>query len=115
VEHQVAVPVADRGADQAEVGGQRGLQHVLPAVELADLLGGGRLHDVAVGVVVHRDAAVGDHRAHPGGGVEGGDAGAAGAQPLGQRALRGQLHRQLAGQVERASSLLPPTNELIVR
>ena len=29
VEHQVAVPVADRGADQREVGGQRGLQHVL--------------------------------------------------------------------------------------
>ena len=33
-------------------------------------------------------------------GVEGRDAGAAGAQPLGQRALRGQLDLQLAGEVE---------------
>ena len=36
----------------------------------------------------------------PVGRVEGGDAGAAGAQPLGQRALRGQLDLQLAGEVQ---------------
>ena len=54
---------------------------------------------VAVGVVAHRDAALGDQRADAGGRVEGGDAGAAGAQPLGQRALRGELDLQLAGQV----------------
>ena len=39
VEDQVAVPVAERRADEREVGGDALLQHVLPAAELPDLLG----------------------------------------------------------------------------
>ena len=51
------------------------------------------------GRVAPGQSAVGDLGADAGRGVEGGDAGAAGAQPLGERALRDELDLQLAGQV----------------
>src|SRR5699024_5208362 len=41
----------------------------------------------------------GDHRADAGRGVEGGDAGASGPHALGERALRRELHLELAGEV----------------
>ena len=43
--------------------------------------------------------ALGDLGAHAGAGVEAADAGAAGAQPLGQGPLRHELHLELAGEV----------------
>ena len=43
--------------------------------------------------------ALGDHGADAGRGVEAGDAGAAGADALGQRALRVELELELAGEV----------------
>src|ERR687893_1953117 len=56
VEPQVAVPVTGGGPDQAEVGGQRRLQHVLVAVEDPHLLRLAGGHDVALVVVPERDA-----------------------------------------------------------
>ena len=64
-----------------------------------DLLGGRGDRDVAVGVVLPGQAALGDLGADAGGGEEGRDARAAGPHPLGQRALRGQLDLELAGEV----------------
>jgi hypothetical protein len=55
-----------------------------------------------------REPALGDHRPHPGRRVEGAEAGAARAEPLGQRALRGQLDRQLAVQVLAGELLVLP-------
>ncbi|CAK7285883.1 hypothetical protein SGPA1_40143 [Streptomyces misionensis JCM 4497] len=98
-EHEVPVPVAPDGPDEGEVGADAALQHVLGAVELADLLGRRSKCHPAVSVVAPRQSAVGDLRAHAGRGVEGGDSGPAGAQPLGQRALRNHLDLQLAGQI----------------
>ncbi len=60
---------------------QRGFQHVVLAVEYARLL------------------ALGDDGAVAGAGEEGRDAGAAGAQALGQRALRIEFQLQFAAQV----------------
>jgi hypothetical protein len=51
------------------------------------------------GVVAPGQPALGDLGADAGRGEEGRDPAAAGAQPLGQGALRGQLDLQLAGQV----------------
>ncbi len=68
------------------------------AVELAGLLGRGGHGDAAGAVVAPRQAPVGDLGADPGRGVERRDARAAGAQPLGQGALRGQLDLELAGE-----------------
>jgi hypothetical protein len=80
-EHQVARDVGLPGLDQRNLGHERAFHHVAVAVELADLL------------------AFGHQRADAGARVEGRDAGAAGAQPLGQRALGRELQLQLAGQV----------------
>ena len=80
-EDQVARLVGLPGLDERDVGHQRALHHVDVAVELARLL------------------ALGDHRADAGAREEGRDAGAAGAQLLGQRALRRELELELAGQV----------------
>ncbi|MNS76962.1 hypothetical protein D3C72_1105290 [compost metagenome] len=80
-EHQVAGLVGLVGLDQRHVGGQRTLHHVLLAVELADFL------------------AVGHDRAHAGARKERRNAGAAGAQLLGQRALGREFEFQFAGQV----------------
>ena len=81
VEAQVAAGVGDLRLDQRHVGHQRALHHVGVAIELAQLL------------------ALGDDGADTGLGEEGRDAGAAGAQLLGQRALRREFQFQLAGQV----------------
>ena len=57
------------------------------------------LHDVDVAVELARLLALGDQRADAGAGEERRNAGAAGAQLLGQRALRRELELELAGQV----------------
>ncbi len=57
------------------------------------------LHDVHLAVELAGLLAFGDQGAVAGLGEERRDAGAAGAQLLGQRALRGELQLQLAGQV----------------
>jgi hypothetical protein len=80
-EDQVAALVGLPGLAQRHVGHQAALHHVGVAVELAQLL------------------AFGHQRAHAGAGVEGRDAGAAGAQLLGQRALGREFQFELAGQV----------------
>ena len=69
------------------------------ATEGADFLRRRGQRDGAVGVVAPGQATLGDQGADAGGGEEGADAAAAGAQPLRQRALRGELHRQLTGEV----------------
>jgi hypothetical protein len=97
--HEVAVPVALPGVHEREVGDDRLLQHVGAAAELAGVLPRRHQGDGAVGVVPPREATIGDQRADPGRGEERRDPGAAGTQPLGQRALRGQLQLELAGQV----------------
>jgi len=81
VEHQVAGLVRHRALDQCHVSGQRTLHDVPLVIELAGFL------------------ALGDQRAVAGAGEERRDAGAAGAQLLGQGALGGELQLQLAGQV----------------
>src|SRR5690606_18723368 len=85
--------------DDREVARDGALEHVAPAVELAELLLRRRLRHRAVGRVLERQAAVADRGAGAGRRVEGRDARAAGAQPLGERALRAELHLELAGQV----------------
>ncbi|MCB5293091.1 hypothetical protein BJQ90_02536 [Arthrobacter sp. SO3] len=99
VEDEVAVAVALPGVHQSEVGGQRLLKDVVGAVEAAHLLRRGSDRDVAAGVVLLRQAAVGHLGTDAGRRVEGGDAGPAGAQLLGQRALRGEDHLELTGKV----------------
>src|SRR5690606_31450688 len=79
-EHQVAGLVRLPCLDQCDVGDQRGLHDVVLAVELAGFL-----------ALRHNGAVAGR-------GEEGRDAGTAGAQALGQRALRVELQLQLAGQ-----------------
>ena len=73
--------VALPGLDDGEVAEDAALHHVGLAVELAHLL------------------ALGDQRADAGLGEEGRNARAAGADALGQRALRVELDLELAGQV----------------
>src|SRR3954463_5620541 len=70
LEHEVAPAVALPGLDDGEVAADRVLEHAVPAVDLPGIL------------------AVGDLGAVPGRGVERLDAGAPGAQPFGERALR---------------------------
>src|SRR5439155_11557862 len=79
-EHQVAPAVALPCLHDREVTADRVLEYAAPAVDLAGLL------------------AVGDLRAVAGRRVERLDPGAAGAQPLGERALRTQLDLELARQ-----------------
>ena len=78
---QVTGGVALPGVDDGEVGEQAALHDVFLAVEFLHFL------------------AFGDQRADAGLGVEGRDAGAAGADALGQRALRVEFEFQLAGEV----------------
>src|SRR3546814_15163246 len=68
------------GLDQRDVGNQCGLQHVVPAVDLARLL------------------ALCDHGAVAGGGEERRNSRTAGAQALGQGALRVEFELELTGQ-----------------
>ena len=76
---EVALRVAAPGFDEGEVGFEGGLEEVRFAVEVAGLL------------------AVGDDGADAGGGVEGGDACAAGADALGEGALRDEVDFEFAG------------------
>ncbi len=101
--------VADAGAHEREVGDDAALEHVVATVELARLLRRAGQGDRPVGGVAPRHAAVGDLGADAGRGVERGDPGAAGAQALGQRALRDQLDLELAGE-ELALELLVLTD-----
>jgi hypothetical protein len=80
-EDQVAGLVGLPGLAQRHVGHQAALHHVAVAVEVAQFL------------------AFGHQRAHAGAGEERRDAGAAGTQLLGQRALGRELQLELAGQV----------------
>jgi hypothetical protein len=102
-EDEVSVPVALVRAHQAEVADDRPLEHerlrTVGGIELLDLLRRTRLHDVALGVVLPWQAAVGDLGAGARRRVEAGDAGPARAQPFGERALRRQLDLELAVEV----------------
>ena len=98
VEDEVAVPVPARGVDEGEVGADRLLEHVVATVEGAGLLGRRAPAPPSRRGVPPRQPAVGDLGADARRGVEGGDAGAAGTQPLGEGALRRQLDLELAGQ-----------------
>ena len=71
-----------------EIGDEPAFHHIGLAVELADFL------------------ALGDQRADPGLGEERRDAGAAGADPLGQRALRVEFELELALQIEIGEQLV---------
>ena len=78
---EVALGIGLPGVHDREIGDQAAFHDVLLAVELAHFL------------------ALGDLRADAGAGEERRDAGAAGADALGQRALRVELDLQLAGEV----------------
>ena len=105
---EVAVPVALPRPHQPEVGRDGPLEHVVEAVEgLHRLRRGGQGH-VSGRVVAPRHAALGHLGADPGPGEEGGDAGPARPHPLGQGALRGQLHLELARQVLPGELLVLP-------
>src|SRR5271154_3200073 len=75
---EIAFGVALPGMDEGNVGDEPGLHDVGLVVEVADFL------------------ALGDDRADAGLGEEGGNAGAAGADALGQRALRIEFELELA-------------------
>jgi hypothetical protein len=60
-------------------------------------------------VELARLLALGDHRADAGAGEERRDAGAAGAQLLGERALRRELELELAGEELALEPLFSPT------
>ena len=85
---EVAFRVALPGVDERDVGDEAGLHDIGLAVEVADLL------------------ALGDDRADAGAGEEGGDAGAAGADALGQRALRIEFELELAREIEAGEDLV---------
>src|SRR5579884_3807593 len=78
---EIALGVALPGVDNGDVGEKAALHQVSLAVELARLL------------------ALGDDRADAGPGEKGGNAGAAGADALGERALRIEFELQLAGEI----------------
>ena len=77
----------------------------LPGLDDREIADDAALHDVGLAVELAVLLALGDQRADAGLGEEGRDAGAAGADPLGQRALRVELDLDLAGQ-ELARELL---------
>jgi hypothetical protein len=77
---QVPMPIALPGVHQGEVTGESPLHHVLPAVEFPHFL------------------SLRYQSADPGRSEEGGDAGAAGPDPLRKRALRIELDFELAGE-----------------
>ena len=85
---EVALRVALEGVDEGDVGDEPGLHEIGLVVEVADFL------------------ALGDVRPDAGAGEEGRDAGAAGANALGQRALRRELELELAGQIEVGENLV---------
>src|SRR6185312_15754767 len=78
---EVSFLVALPGMDDREIGDEAALHHVLLAVEDAHLL------------------AFGDERADAGFGEEGGNAGAAGADALGECALRIEFELELAREI----------------
>ena len=80
------------------------------ALTMRDVGDQAALHDVGLAVELAHFLALGDQRADAGLGVERRDAGAAGADALGQRALRVELELQLAGQILlRRTVLFSPT------
>ena len=85
---EVAFRVALPGVDEREVGDEAALHQIGLVVEVAGLL------------------AFRDDRADAGAGEEGGDAGAARADALGQRALRVELELELARQIEVGENLV---------
>src|SRR5919204_3104652 len=97
-EAEVAVRIRPPRVDERDVGGERGLQQVPPPVELAHLSGPAPLDDLAVRPVALGEAAGLDVRAGSGRREERGDAVPARPQPLRERALRGELDLDLAGQ-----------------
>ena len=86
--NEIAQPVATPGFDQREIGGERAFQQVAAAVELAHLF------------------AVRDHRPHAGRRIKCGNACAARANSLGQRALRDERQLELARQHQRFQQLV---------
>ncbi len=102
-EDEVAVAVTTPGADQPEVGHDGPLQderaRPFGGVELARVLWRAGHGHVPPVVIAPWQTTVRDLGADPGRGVEGGNPGTAGSQPLGQRALRRQLHLELPAQV----------------
>ena len=90
-EDEVAAAVALPRLDDAKSAVQRALEHVVAPVELARLL------------------ALGDQGADAGRREERGDAGAAGADALGERALRVELDLELARRNSRSNVLFSPT------
>src|SRR5208282_5128956 len=87
---EIALVIAQIGMDDGQVGNEAALHHIALAVELALVL------------------AFGDLRADAGPGEEGRDAGAAGADALGERALRVELDLKLAGEVLLRKGLVFP-------
>ncbi len=79
---EIAPAVALPGFDEGEVATQGALEHVLAAIEFASFFG------------------FGDHGAVAGGCVEGGNAGAAGANAFGEGALRIEFYLYFAAQDE---------------
>src|SRR4051812_41893844 len=85
---EIALAVALPGVDEAYVGDEA------------------PLHDVGLAVKLPRLFALGDNGADASLGEEGGDAGAAGADALGERALRREFELELAGEIEVGKSLV---------
>src|SRR5271166_3671312 len=85
---EIALHVALEGVDKGDVGEEPGLHQEGLVVEVADFL------------------ALGDVRAHPGAGEEGGDAGAPSADALGESALRRELELELAREIEIGEDLV---------
>ena len=81
----------------------------LPGVHERDVGEEAALHDIGRAVEFARLLAVGDDGADAGPRVEGGDAGAAGADALGERALRIEFELKLAGEIGCSKSLFSPT------
>lgn len=120
--HQVAVPVPLPGMHQCEVGPDPPLEDIGDTIELPSLLGRRHHRHPARGVVAPRQPAVGDLGTDPCRCIEGRYAHPSGPQPLGQRALRGQFHLELARE-ELAGELLVlphvggdcPANSLVLQ
>lgn len=95
----VAQAVGLPGLDEGVVAADGLLHEVGLAGEDLDVAGGAVLRDAAVAVEAERELPRLHDGADRGGRVEGGDAGAAGATALGERALRGELQLDVAGEV----------------
>ena len=108
MEDKVAVPVALPGMDQSEIGIDGLLQHIVLSAEGAHLLRRRRDGDVTGVVVLLRQAAFAHLSTDTSRSVEGGDPGATGPQPLGQSALRCQLHLEFTRKVLAGELLVLP-------